>query len=83
VSSATYNPWSERRADKIAEALEQLIFDGTFADGDRLDEVQLAERFKCLAHADPRGVSTACAFGHGRGDPPARVSSCASRARSN
>lgn len=34
-----------RRADRIAEALEQLIFDGTFADGDRLDEVQLAERF--------------------------------------
>jgi DNA-binding GntR family transcriptional regulator len=34
-----------RRADKIAQSLEQLIFDGTFADGDRLDEVQLAERF--------------------------------------
>lgn len=34
-----------RRADRIAEALEQLIFEGTFADGDRLDEVQLAERF--------------------------------------
>ena len=34
-----------RRADTIAQELEQLIFDGTFADGDRLDEVQLAERF--------------------------------------
>lgn len=34
-----------RRADKIAEALEQMIFDGTFVDGERLDEVQLAERF--------------------------------------
>lgn len=35
----------KRRADDIAAALEQLIFDGTFADGVRLDEVQLAERF--------------------------------------
>lgn len=35
-----------RRADKIALALEQMIFDGTFADGDRLDEVQLADRFE-------------------------------------
>jgi len=35
----------KRRADSIAEALEQLIFDGTFADGMRLDEVQLAEQF--------------------------------------
>lgn len=34
-----------RRAETIAQALEQLIFDGTFADGARLDEVQLAERF--------------------------------------
>lgn len=34
-----------KRADVIAEELESLIFDGTFADGDRLDEVQLAERF--------------------------------------
>jgi DNA-binding GntR family transcriptional regulator len=34
-----------RHADRIAQALEQMIFDGTFADGDRLDEVQLAERF--------------------------------------
>lgn len=36
---------SKRRADDIAAALEQLIFDGTLADGLRLDEVQLAERF--------------------------------------
>lgn len=35
----------KRRADDIAAALEQLIFDGTFEDGVRLDEVQLAERF--------------------------------------
>ncbi|WP_376871293.1 GntR family transcriptional regulator [Albirhodobacter sp. R86504] len=35
----------QRRADKIAEQLEELIFNGTFADGDRLDEVSLAEQF--------------------------------------
>ncbi len=35
----------QKRADKIADALEGLIFDGTFADGTRLDEVQLAEQF--------------------------------------
>ncbi|KZM49019.1 GntR family transcriptional regulator [Labrenzia sp. OB1] len=34
-----------RRADCIADDLEGLIFDGTFADGERLDEVQLANRF--------------------------------------
>ena len=34
-----------RRADDIAEALEALIFDGTFSDGDRLDEVRLADHF--------------------------------------
>lgn len=34
-----------KRADLIADALEGLIFDGTFADGERLDEVQLARRF--------------------------------------
>lgn len=34
-----------KRSDIIADALEGLIFDGTFTDGDRLDEVQLAERF--------------------------------------
>ncbi len=36
----------QRRADAIAEELEELIFDGTFSDGDRLDEVRLAERFR-------------------------------------
>lgn len=34
-----------RRADTIAEELEELIFDGTYNDGDRLDEVRLAEQF--------------------------------------
>lgn len=34
-----------RRADQIAEALEGLIFNGEFSDGDRLDEIRLAERF--------------------------------------
>ncbi len=35
-----------KRSDIIAEQLEGLIFDGTFSDGDRLDEVQLAQRFE-------------------------------------
>lgn len=35
----------QRRADIIAEALEERIFDGTFSDGDRLDEVRLSEQF--------------------------------------
>ena len=34
-----------KRSDVIADDLEGMIFDGSFADGDRLDEVQLAERF--------------------------------------
>ncbi|ARE40485.1 putative regulator PutR for proline utilization, GntR family [Rhodovulum sp. P5] len=34
-----------KRSDIIADELESLIFDGTFSDGDRLDEAQLAERF--------------------------------------
>jgi DNA-binding GntR family transcriptional regulator len=34
-----------RRADKIAETLEQLVFSGTYRDGERLDEVTLAEQF--------------------------------------
>lgn len=34
-----------KRADIIAETLEQRIFDGTYANGERLDEVQLAEQF--------------------------------------
>lgn len=35
----------KRRADTIADSLEELIFGGTFADGDRLDEHALAVRF--------------------------------------
>ncbi len=35
----------KRHADLIAEQLEERIFDGTYADGDRLDEVRLAEQF--------------------------------------
>lgn len=34
-----------RRADQIAETLEQLVFAGKFQDGDRLDELKLAEQF--------------------------------------
>ncbi|MEL6519441.1 MAG: GntR family transcriptional regulator [Pseudomonadota bacterium] len=34
-----------KRADIIADEVEGLIFDGSFVDGQRLDEVQLAERF--------------------------------------
>jgi len=34
-----------KRSDYIADELEGLIFNGTFADGTRLDEVQLAEQF--------------------------------------
>ena len=34
-----------RRADQIAETLEQLVFAGEFLDGDRLDELKLAEQF--------------------------------------
>lgn len=34
-----------KRSDRIADDIEGLIVDGTFADGDRLDEVQLASRF--------------------------------------
>ncbi|MET1413471.1 GntR family transcriptional regulator [Roseibium sp. HPY-6] len=35
----------QRRADNIAETLEEHIFSGVFQDGDRLDEVRLAEKF--------------------------------------
>ncbi|MRU16637.1 GntR family transcriptional regulator [Roseovarius sp. A21] len=35
----------KRRADIIAEQLEERIFDGTYQDGDRLDEVRLASQF--------------------------------------
>ncbi|WP_145111248.1 GntR family transcriptional regulator [Cereibacter sediminicola] len=36
----------DRRTDQIREALEEMIVEGHFADGARLDEVSLAERFK-------------------------------------
>lgn len=35
----------QRRADNIAEALEERIFNGTYPNGERLDEVRLAEQF--------------------------------------
>ncbi|WP_341235703.1 GntR family transcriptional regulator [uncultured Sulfitobacter sp.] len=35
----------QRSAINIASSLEKMIFNGTFADGDRLDEVRLAEQF--------------------------------------
>lgn len=35
----------QKRSDIIAQQIEELIFDGTYGDGARLDEVQLAERF--------------------------------------
>lgn len=35
----------DRRTDQIREALEEMIVEGHFADGARLDEVSLAERF--------------------------------------
>ncbi len=35
----------KKRADTIAEKIEEMIFDGTFVDGDRLDEIRLAEQF--------------------------------------
>ncbi len=34
-----------RMADHVREALEQMIITGDFADGERLDEIRLAERF--------------------------------------
>ncbi|WP_101339797.1 GntR family transcriptional regulator [Cereibacter azotoformans] len=36
----------DRRTDQIREALEEMIVEGHFADGARLDEVSLADRFK-------------------------------------
>lgn len=35
----------QRRADRIAEAIENQIFDGVFSDGERLDEVRLSEQY--------------------------------------
>lgn len=40
------DPQSDRRTDQVREALEEMIVEGQFADGDRLDEVSLAERFQ-------------------------------------
>jgi len=37
---------SQRRADIIADALEELVFTGGFSDGDRLDEIRLARQFE-------------------------------------
>lgn len=34
-----------RRADQIAEILEQRVFSGAFQDGERLDELKLAQQF--------------------------------------
>jgi len=34
-----------RRADQIADTLEQLVFSGEFQDGQRLNELKLAEQF--------------------------------------
>ncbi|MDW3225431.1 MAG: GntR family transcriptional regulator [Paracoccaceae bacterium] len=34
-----------RYADRIADALEELVFTGQFDDGDRLDEIRLAKQF--------------------------------------
>jgi DNA-binding GntR family transcriptional regulator len=36
---------SQRRADSIADSLEEMIFTGGFSDGDRLDETRLAQQF--------------------------------------
>lgn len=38
-------PTPRRRADTIRESLEQMIITGAFADGERLDETRLSERF--------------------------------------
>jgi len=35
-----------RRAEKIADTLEQLVFAGEYPDGTRLDELKLAEQFR-------------------------------------
>ncbi len=35
-----------RRATQIAEALQQQVFSGRYEDGDKLDEVRLAEQFE-------------------------------------
>jgi len=35
-----------KRAEQIADRLEQLVFQGKYEDGQRLDEIRLAEHFK-------------------------------------
>ncbi|WP_371154654.1 GntR family transcriptional regulator [Jannaschia sp. 2305UL9-9] len=35
----------DTHADRVTRALEKMIFDGAYGDGDRLDEVQLAQQF--------------------------------------
>lgn len=35
-----------KRADQIADAIEHLVFAGEFGDGERLDEVKLADQFR-------------------------------------
>jgi DNA-binding GntR family transcriptional regulator len=34
-----------KRAEQIADSLEELVFQGEYADGERLDEIKLAEHF--------------------------------------
>ena len=34
-----------KRAEQIADSLEQLVFQGAYKDGERLDEIKLAEHF--------------------------------------
>lgn len=36
---------TRRRADQIADSIEEMIFTGQLSDGDRLDEIRLATRF--------------------------------------
>lgn len=35
-----------KRADQIADSLEQLVFQGEYEDGERLDEIKLAEHYQ-------------------------------------
>lgn len=41
-----YNTMSNRIADTIREKLEQMIVTGHFANGERLDEIKLSDKFK-------------------------------------
>ncbi len=45
AETVNVSPMEQKRSDIIANQVEELIFDGTFRDGERLDEVQLSERF--------------------------------------